>query len=155
MLAPQYAAYLQQYLDTLPADAPQRRAPVLAEGFGDSPALADELGGLIVAGTKTATCGSLWGYEAEGAPLPEVGLLTIVLAGNGEPLCIIETVGTEIRAFDQVDAAFAYEEGEDDRSLESWRRAHWKFFTRTLQQYGLAPSEDMPLVCERFRVVFR
>ena len=27
MLEPQYHAYLQNYLDTLPTDAPQRRAP--------------------------------------------------------------------------------------------------------------------------------
>lgn len=156
MLEPKYQAYLQQYLDTLPPDAPQRAAPVDACEFGDYPELIDELGGLIVAGTKTATCGTVWAYEAEGSPLPTVGLLTVVQAGNGEPLCVIETVEAELRPFNQVDAQFAYDEGEDDRSLASWRREHWKFFSRVLpRDYGLEPAEDMPLICERFRVVYR
>jgi uncharacterized protein YhfF len=155
-LAPRYQAYLQQYLDTLPADAPQRQAPVLAEAFGDSPGLADELGGLIAAGTKTATCGALWGYEAEGTPVTEVGLLTIVLAGDGEPLGIIETTEVRITPFNQVDEQFAYDEGEGDRTLAYWRSAHTAFFGRVLpKEYGLEPAEDMPLVCERFRLVYR
>lgn len=155
MLEPQYHAYLQNYLDTLPTDAPQRRAPMDACQFGDSPELADELGGLIVAGTKTATCGAVCAYEAEGSPLPTVGLLTVVLAGNNEPLCVIETTEAVIRPFNKVDAQFAFEEGEDERTLEAWRREHWKFFARVLpRDYGLEPAEDMPLVCERFRVVY-
>ena len=94
-------------------------------------------------------------YEAEGSPLPTVGLLTVVLAGNNEPLCVIETTEAVIRPFNEVDAQFAYEEGEDERTLEAWRREHWKFFARVLpHDYGLEPAEDMPLVCERFRVVY-
>jgi uncharacterized protein YhfF len=156
MLPERYRDYWARYLATLPADAPQRSAAVMAEPFGDSPELADELGGLIVAGIKTATCGTLWGYAAEGAPLPHVGLLSIVLAGNGDPLCVIETTEARVVPFNQVDAQFAYEEGEDDRTLAAWRRAHWQFFSRVLpRDYGLQPAEDMPLVCERFRVVFR
>ena len=155
MLEPMYQAYLQSYLDTLAADAPQRDAPTAAEPFGDSPGLADELGGLIVGGSKTATCSALWAFEAEGSPIPTVGLLTVVLAGNKEPLCIIETTEVEIRPFNEVDAQFAYEEGEDERTLESWRREHWIFFSRVLpRDYGLQPAEDMPLICERFQVVY-
>jgi uncharacterized protein YhfF len=155
MLEPHVQVYLQRYLDMLPADAPQRTAPAEASPFGDSPELADELGQLIVAGVKTATCSALWAYEAEGSAIPVVGLLTVVLAGNKEPLCIIETTEVEVRPFNQVDAQFAYEEGEDDRTLEAWRKAHWRYFTRTLAaDYNLQPAEEMPLVCERFRVVY-
>jgi uncharacterized protein YhfF len=42
---------------------------------------AGELGALIVAGIKTATCSALRAYEAEREPLPSVGLKTIVLDG--------------------------------------------------------------------------
>ncbi len=154
-IEPRYQAFLHEYLDTLPPEAPQRGAPVEACQFGDFPELADELGGLIMAGTKTATCGAVWAYEAEGSPLPAVGLLTVVLAGNNEPLCVIETIEAIVRPFNEVDAQFAFEEGEDERTLEAWRREHWKFFSRVLpRDYGLEPAEDMPLVCERFRVVY-
>ena len=44
-----------------------------AEGWGDSPQMADELGALIAAGTKTATCSALWEYEAKGNLCPKPG----------------------------------------------------------------------------------
>jgi uncharacterized protein YhfF len=147
-------AYWRGYLDTQPHDSPVRGEPYLAEAWGDSPELADELGTLIAAGTKTATCSALWEYEAEGEPLPEVGAKTIVLDGNDDPLCIVETTEVAVRPYDEVDARFAYEEGEGDRSLGYWRDAHWRFFSRTLPEIGKKPTTDMPLVCERFRVIY-
>jgi uncharacterized protein YhfF len=147
--------YWQSYLETLPPDSPVRDEEYLAEGWGDSPEMADELGALISAGTKTASCSSLWEYEAEGEPSPNVGLETIVLDGNGDPLCIVETTEVEVRSYEEVDAQFAYEEGEGDRSLQYWREAHWRFFSRTLPNIGKEPAPDMPLVCERFQVVYK
>ncbi|MBA2712697.1 MAG: ASCH domain-containing protein [Rubrobacteraceae bacterium] len=148
-------AYWHSYLNTLPADSPVRNEEYVAEAWGDSPRLADELGALIVAGTKTATCSALWEYEAEREPLPKVGLKTIVLDGDGDPLCIVETTEVEVRPYYEVDAGFAFEEGEGDRSLDDWRDAHWRFFSRTLPGIGKEPNMDMPLVCERFRVIYR
>jgi uncharacterized protein YhfF len=147
-------AYWNHYLETLPSDSPVREERYVAEAWGDSPQLADELGALIVSGTKTATCSALWEYEAEGEPLSSVGLKIIVLDGKGDPLCIVETTEVEVRSYDEVDDRFAFEEGEGDRSLEYWRDAHWDFFSRTLPSIGRAPTMDMPLVCERFRVVY-
>jgi uncharacterized protein YhfF len=148
-------AYWNHYLETLPSDSPVREERYVAEAWGDSPQLADELGALIVSGTKTATCSALWEYEAEGEPLSSVGLKIIVLDGKGDPLCIVETTEVEVRSYDEVDDRFAFEEGEGDRSLEYWRDAHWDFFSRTLPSIGRAPTVDMPLVCERFRVIHR
>jgi uncharacterized protein YhfF len=147
--------FWRSYLDTLPEDSSVRDEEYVAEGWGDSPRMADELGALIAAGTKTATCSVLWAYEAEGSTLPEPGLKTIVLDGKGDPLCIVETTEVEVRPYDEVDAQFAYEEGEGDRSLEYWREAHWRFFSRTLPSIGKEPATDMPLVCERFRVIYK
>lgn len=126
-----------------------------AFAFGDNPALADELGQLVYAGTKTATCGTLWEWEHAGEPLPQVGQIEIVLDGQGKPLCVIEMVEVMIKPYNEVDASFAYAEGEDERTLEAWRREHWKYFSRVLPRIGRAPEEMMPLVCQRFRVVFR
>jgi uncharacterized protein YhfF len=148
-------AYWQRYLETLPSDSPMHNEQYVAEGWGDSPQMADELGALISDGTKTATCSALWEYEAEGEALPEVGTKTIVLDGNGDPLCIIETTEVEVRPYDEVDERFAYEEGEGDRSLRYWREAHWRFFSRTLPNIGKEPAPDMPLVCERFRMIYK
>jgi uncharacterized protein YhfF len=63
---------------------------------------------------------------------------------------VIETVELTQRRFPDVDAAFAHDEGEGDRSLAYWRRAHERYFRRRGQ---FAP--DMLLWCERFRLLAR
>ncbi len=126
-----------------------------AWGFGDGPRMADELGALVLEGRKTATCGILWEYETEGEALPQPGEFSIILDGAGHPMCLIEITEVRVVPFDQVDAQFAYEEGEDDRTLQSWRREHWNFFSRYLTEIDRQPAMDMPLVCERFRLVFK
>jgi uncharacterized protein YhfF len=94
-------------------------------------------------------------WQAEGDLLPAVGLKTVVLNGRDEPWCIIEVTEVTIRSFNEVDDRFAYEEGEGDRSLAYWRTAHRSFFSRTLPRIGRSFEETMPLVCERFRVIYR
>jgi uncharacterized protein YhfF len=148
-------AYWQKFLGTLPANSPYLTKTYVAEGWGDGPEMADELGALIAQGSKTATCAAVWEWEAEGNPLPEAGLITIVLDGGGEPLCIIESLEISVRKYNEVDAEFAREEGEGDLSLQDWRELHKKFFARVLPKIGKEFSEDMPLVCERFRVIYR
>ena len=146
--------YWEAFQASLPEGSPYRGRKFIAEGFGDNPALADELGHLIATGTKTATCSALWEWEADKEPIIRAGDLTIVLDGQDQPLCIIETTEITIQSFNAVDDQFAWEEGEDDRTLKSWREAHWRYFTRTLAPLGKQPAPDMPLVCERFRVVY-
>lgn len=115
-----------------------------AHMFGDGPELADELLHLILEGRKTATCWS----AAEGLKGAEVGKPWAVKNGAGFVRCVLETVELTQRRFCDVDEAFAFEEGEDDRTLASWRAAHQDYFTRN---GGFAP--DMLLNCERFRLV--
>ncbi len=144
----------QAYLATLPNPISSIET-YDASQFGDSSNLADELGNLILKGVKTATCSALWEWEAEGSELPRVGAKTIVLDGNDKPLCIIEIIEVVVQSFNEVDAKFAYEEGEDDRSLESWREAHWKYFSRVLPKIARKPAPEMLLVCEHFRVIYK
>ncbi len=156
---PQIEAYWQAFLESLPEESLQRaeallRTPI-AEAWGDNAELADRLGNLIVAGVKTATCSSLWDWEIRQEPLPEIGLKTIVLNSQNQPMCIVETTEVTIRVFEAVDGNFAFDEGEGERSLESWRAGHWRFFTRTLKPLHLQPTLEMPLVCEHFKVIYR
>jgi uncharacterized protein YhfF len=148
-------AYWQRFLSTLPDDSPYRSTTYIAEGWGDSPVMADELGALVVQGTKTATCSALWEWEAEGNPIPHAGLITIALDGRGEPLCIVETMEVTVRKYNEVEADFAREEGEGDLSLNYWREEHRNYFSRVLAKIDKEFSEDMPLVCERFRVIHK
>ena len=72
----------------------------------------------------------------------------VVLDGAGLPRAVIETVELRRLRFQEVDAAFAHDEGEGDLTLAYWRKAHRTYFTRKGQF-----AEDMLLWCERFRVV--
>lgn len=147
-------AFWDAYCATLPPEARPPETPPPAWHFCDNQADADELGELVLRRIKTATCSLLWLYEAEDEPVPEAGDYSIITGWNGRPLCIIETTEVTIRPYNQVDAQFAYDEGEGDRSLATWRGAHWRAFSRELAAAGRAPTEDMPLVCERFRVLY-
>ena len=147
--------YWTKFLSTLPEDSPYHTKSYIAEGWGVSPEMADELGALIVAGTKTATCSALWEWEAEGESPPKTGAVTIVLDGGGEPMGIVETTEVTIRKYNEVDADFAHDEGEGDLSLRYWQEAHKNFFSRTLLEIGKEFSEEMPLACERFRLIYK
>ncbi len=111
--------------------------------FGDGPRLADELLDLVITGVKTATCST---EDEPNTSTP--GERWIVVDGRGTPRCVIETAEVTYRRFGEVDAAFAYEEGEGDRSLAYWRKAHRTYFGRQGKF-----REDMMLMCERFRLV--
>jgi uncharacterized protein YhfF len=116
--------------------------------FGDSPAMAGELLALVIAGRKTATCGALRDYPEGSQARPRVGRRDTVLDGAGVPAAVIETVEVTVRRYDEVDEAFARDEGEGFGTLEEWREGHRTYFERN---GGF--SEDMLLLCERFRLV--
>jgi uncharacterized protein YhfF len=114
--------------------------------FGNTDEMADRLSALVIAGTKTATCAAVGSLTPE--ETPTVGSQWIVEDSAGRPVCVIETVEFAVRRFDEVDAAFARDEGEGDRTLEDWRESHRSYFTG---EGTFAP--DMELHCERFRLV--
>jgi uncharacterized protein YhfF len=147
-------AFWQSYLDSVPERTKLPPASYEAWSFCDNEEEANELGGLVISGIKTATCSLVWSYEAEKEELPSVGDLSIIMNWEGEPLCIIETTEVESRAFNEVDDRFASDEGEGDRSLAYWRKVHWDIFSRICSTIGREPTETMPLLCERFRVIF-
>lgn len=147
-------AYWQSFLDSLPDDIMAAPTSYQAWGFGDSPKMADDLGRLVKEGIKTATASLVWGYDAEAEPYPTIGDYSVILDGTGQPLCIIQTTSLYVSPFDEVDEEQAYLEGEGDRSLAYWRDVHWNFFSRECAQIGREPSEHMPVLCERFKLVF-
>ena len=140
-----------------PADSPQVDAAALTQFWELTKVKAKlnrfSLLALVLDGTKTGTAGALWDYEAEGEPIAEVGSLWIILDGSARPRALIETTAVAVVPFDQVDAEHARSEGEDDLSLASWRRIHEDFF-RSHASHDRGFQPDMPVVCERFRVLY-
>ena len=116
---------------------------------------ADELAGLVLAGTKRATAALLWAYESEGKPIPKAGDLSVVTLFSGKPVCVIETQDVKIVPFSKVGADFAATEGEGDGSLAYWQRVHTAYFGRECQRLGREFSLSALVACERFAVVYR
>jgi len=115
---------------------------------------ADELAQLVLSGTKRATTSSLWSIEAEGESIPMEGEISIITNWKGEAQCIIKTTAVEVMPYRDVPPEFAASEGEGDKSLQYWRRVHKEVFTQELKELGFVFSEDMPVVCETFEVVW-
>jgi uncharacterized protein YhfF len=126
-----------------------------ASYFDDNAPSADALAALVLAGTKRATAGLRWAYEADGQPLAKPGSLSVVTLFSGEPVCVIETSSVQIVPFSEVDADFAASVGDGDGSLAYWQRAHTAFFGRECQRIGREFSPSAPVVCEKFAVVYR
>ncbi|CAN5311206.1 hypothetical protein BH23ACT9_BH23ACT9_07460 [soil metagenome] len=126
-----------------------------AFAFGDSEAMADELAQLVLTGPKRATAGAIAEFEAEGEPLPEPGQLWVVHDGRGRPVCIIRTTETRRGALAEiVDPAFAWDEGEDDRTHEGWLAGHTAYWTRGLPSIGASFSADLDVLLQRFELVW-
>ena len=122
--------------------------------FGDSEKLAYDLAELVLRGRKRATAGLLWDAEQDPSMMPVLGGYSLVTDFAGAPLLIIRTTSVEIRPYDEVDADFAAAEGEGDGSLDFWRAAHWAYFSRRCEALGRKPSMDMPVILERFALIY-
>jgi uncharacterized protein YhfF len=151
-IPPRYSDFWSAFAATRQADP----TPHFLEAFyfDDNEPSANELAALVLRGRKRATAALLWVHEHESKPLPKPGDLSIVTSFDGTPRCVIETQRVDIVPFDHVSEEFAATEGEGDGSLSFWRRAHESFFGRECQRIGRQPVANMPVVCERFGVVF-
>ncbi len=141
-------AFWARYLAAV--DEPTGARWSAAECFGDGPAMADALLALVVDGPKRATAGALADYESDDEPLPAVGDRWIVLDGGGTPRAVVETTEVRIGPLSSVDEAFAWDEGEGDRTRADWLRGHTAFFERRYRELGLDFGPDIAVVFERF-----
>jgi len=121
-----------------------------AWAFGDSPAMADQLVELVLAGRKTATTVLKQEYDDAGEPLPHVGDLGIVLDGSGRPRALVRDAAVLILPFGDVTHAQAAAEGEGDGSLDGWRDGHRAFWARA----GYEVDDTSLVVWEKLAVVF-
>jgi uncharacterized protein YhfF/RimJ/RimL family protein N-acetyltransferase len=128
--------------------------PYQAWYFGDSPEMAHELVELVLQGPKRATAGAAWAVDLE----PDLGAVphgySVVTEHDGTPRCVIRTTTLERRALNAVDAQFAWDEGEGDRTLADWLDGHRRFFTRECAHAGVPFAEDMPVQLERFELLY-
>lgn len=151
MRTPATDAYWKTYCDAAGL-SPGEVYEVVA--FGDSPAMADELAQLVLHGPKRATAGLLRDFTVSGEPMPVDGGYVVVIDGSGRPCCIWRTTEVRVMPVAEVDAAFAWDEGEGDRTLADWLDGHRRYFRRQAEREGFIYDDSMPVVLERFTVVW-
>jgi uncharacterized protein YhfF len=150
----QVAAFWQRYLTTSRTD-PATPVPTCVEPFGDSSELAESLLALVLHGPKRATAGAVVDYTRQGDPIPYVGRLSIATDGAGYARAVLRTTEVRVGPLSSVDDAFAWVEGEGDRTRTDWLRGHEAFFRRSLPTIGEVFTPDLETVFERFEVVYQ
>lgn len=144
----------RNYLETIGEKLDSTNMKYSAWYFCDNKQDANELAELVYEGTKRATASLYMLYNNEDE-LPKVGDLSVIINWDGVAKCIIKTINIDIVPFKDVTEEFAATEGEGDKSLAYWKRAHWSFFSREMKELGKEPNEDMLVVCEKFEVVYK
>lgn len=104
----------------------------------------DKLVELVLSGEKTATT-SL--YDKDN--IPKVGEKSILVYENKKEACITETKEVIITQFKNITEELAKLEGEGDKSLDYWRKTHYKFFKSIDSNF----NENSIIIFEIFEVI--
>ena len=122
--------------------------------MGNNPGMGDELLALILKGPKRATACLLRDVETGREMMARVGGHVVVLDGADRPRAIWRTRTAEVKPLNKVDSAFAWDEGEGDRTRADWLAMHVRYFTARAKTEGFSFDESMPAVFERFTLVW-
>ena len=116
----------------------------------------DELAALVLKGIKFGTASALDDYIYEDAldELPKVGDYSFILLDNNEAVCVIRDYDVYTRPFGEVSHFHGYSEGEDERTLDAWRRIHTEAFGPDLKEIGYPLTNASKIVCEKFTVEY-
>ncbi len=145
--------YWEDYVKQQPDPEATARRFYESFHFSSSKELADELAELVVQGVKTATSGLVWEYQEKG--VIQLGQLSVVTDWDNNPVCIMETTEVRIIPFKEVDEQFAYDYGEEERTLQWWQEAVGNYYRRMSASANQEFNENSLVVCERFKVIYK
>ena len=86
--------------------------------------------------------------------MPQPGDFVIMRNGVGRPRFICRTTEVSIKPLSEVDEAFAWDEGEGNRTRDWWLDAHRRYFARQATREGFEMDDEILAVFERFEVVW-
>jgi uncharacterized protein YhfF len=148
---PAVEAFLNEARAALPA---LKIGKVQVRSFGGSAALGDTLIALIASGEKTGTFAMEAEFEDAPQRRPVAGGLVVVTRFNGPPVLLYELTEVTRVAFRDIGPQHVAVEGPNARDVEVWRRIHWPYWGAMLQARGREPSLDMPVIFQRFNLLF-
>lgn len=135
-------SYWREFCRANPQVDPQTPFQVWYFGLGEKDAA--ELAALVLEGKKRATASLPLEYADKPEDAPVVGGYSVVTDFAGKPVCVVRTTELRVVPYNEVDAEFAFDEGEGDQSLDYWREVHWDYFSRRCLAAGCQPDVEMP-----------
>ncbi len=116
----------------------------------------DELTDLVLARRKFGTASAYDDYVYNNSvdEIPHKGDYSVILRDNGDAACVLRNYDVYIRPFNEVSPFHGYSEGENDRSLQSWREIHARAFAPDLEKQGHPLQGDSKIICEKFTVEY-
>jgi uncharacterized protein YhfF len=103
---------------------------------------------------KRATAYLLRDVERVGEKMSVVGGHVVVVDGDDRPRAVWRTRTVEVKPLDQVDDAFAWDEGEGGRTRADWLDMHVRYVQAQAKSQGFIFDEAMVAVFERFTLVW-
>ncbi len=125
-----------------------------AIAFGHGAAMADWMCRDVLAGIKRATCMPVRDHTVKGLQAPILGGHVVLLDGQGTPRGVWRTTEVRIGPLNSVDDAFAWDEGEGDRSRAVWLANHLGYFAEQAAREGWEMRDDLECYFERFTLVW-
>tara|TARA_R110000737_G_scaffold93381_1_gene126553 strand:+ start:1533 stop:2069 length:537 start_codon:yes stop_codon:yes gene_type:complete len=123
--------------------------------FNNNKEDANRLAELTLSGKKKASSGLYLWYEVANADLPKMGTKQIITDFDGMALAIIETISVDTIPFNKVSKDYAeMDMGTNIEPLKKWKKAHWDFFASAMEESGEKTTEEMLIVCERFKTIW-
>ena len=132
-------------------EATGHEGPVGHFAFADSPEVQTTLAHLVRDDDKRATAGL---HHDPDDTTPVAGQHDVVLDGVGAPVCLVRTDEVRTLPFADRDPAFAWDEGEGDRTLDDWTDIHVRYFSEHASSLGTTFGDDTLVDFERFSVVW-
>lgn len=109
---------------------------------------------LVLAGKKTAIFTPFPSFDINRESVPCGGEVYIVEDTAEEPCAVIRVKDVKLIPFNQIDWDLARQDGENE-NLEDWQDKEREFFEDEADICGFDFTEDMPVVCEIFELVYK
>lgn len=151
---PSVLALWRKYLESIGEDVENTEKTYTSWHFDVAEDSANSLLHLVLIGSKRGTASLPWTFEFDGQPLPTVGEYSVITDWDGVAHCVIQTTGLQTIPFNKVPEAFARKEGEGDLSLAYWRKVHQQFFQGECARIRREFTEDIPVLCEEFELIY-
>ena len=118
----------------------------------------EETTGLIInfikAGEKVGTFSLPWVMTAENLPMSYKGLPIILLSFDGKPELVVQLTKVFETSFGEIDSGVTCIDGPPVRDPDVWIPLHQDYWNGMLAEYGKACSDDMPVLVEKFKLVY-